>query len=107
MIRVIFISLFLILCINMVGQNVADSVILRQDRIAFNKIIFDKEEMASAKLGVGICLHLTSIVFMEKQYRTPYLSSPFGVLTNAALFFDMVAIIDFIKIQKLKKKHRI
>ncbi len=107
MIRVIFISLFLILCINMVGQNVADSVNLRQDRIAFNKMIYDKEEMASAKLGVGICLHLTSIVFSNKQYRTPYLSSPFGVINNAALFFDMVAIIDFIKIQKLKKKHRI
>jgi len=91
----------------MVGQNVADSVILRQDKIAFNKIIFDKEEMASAKLGVGICLHLTSIVFSNKQYRTPYLSSPFGVVTNAALFFDMIAIIDFVKIQKLKKKHRI
>jgi len=91
----------------MVGQNVADSVILRQDRIALNKMIYDKEEMASAKLGVGICLHITSIIFMEKQYRTPYLSSPFGVVTNTALFFDMVAIIDFIKIKKLKKKRRI
>lgn len=79
----------------------------QMEKINFNKMIYERKENAGAKLGVGIFLHLTSIIFVDKKYRTPYLNSPFGVINNTAVFFDVMAVVDFIKIKKLKKKHKI
>lgn len=71
----------------------------------FNSELKQMRQDAWLKLGIGLYFHAASLFFIEKQYRTPIYASPFGFVNFNGLTLDVLAICDFVKIRKYKKKY--